>query len=468
MPRSAGLPPSSFLLVKHIGPGVLRNPWAGEPDWQGRRLAWKDCAVHGGWAEEGAGEGAERRTAAALEDRAEDEGVRRPAVLRAALRTAPRLGTAQGSRGLPSDAGAWSFVDRPLQRPSDLAPELRPITVRRLLAGRRPTLDELKRWYLADSWLEGADAAGGTVLPTVAFPLLYEQLLPRKRRARRQAQAGLPEGIVQAGELAFVQWLGADPRSAWEVVKRAEALALEQAGRFDPCGDFWSWYAEILLRVNAAAAPLPGKRRRQPVPAEAEGRGPACRVVLCPAVTRLVRPGRGTSPADRAAAADLDPLRSTAAVRAWIGRQVRPAWRAGRPPPAGVLAAAARCRDPRAWAEVFYRWDGQGWRTALTHAPGTWAEDALQEAWAKLWEGALEKYDPSRPFGPWFLQVVKNTARNLARGERRKLEHLEKCVLAFPNERERAEQAGGEHREREEEVRAGRAAEEGWSWWGLA
>jgi DNA-directed RNA polymerase specialized sigma24 family protein len=87
---------------------------------------------------------------------------------------------------------------------------------------------------------------------------------------------------------------------------------------------------------------------------------------------------------------------------------------------------------------------------------------------AKLWERALERYDPAMPFGPWFLQVVKNTARNLGRSERRRLNHLEQCALSFPGEHDGAEHAGLERHEAEEEARAGRAVEEQWPWWALA
>lgn len=45
------------------------------------------------------------------------------------------------------------------------------------------------------------------------------------------------------------------------------------------------------------------------------------------------------------------------------------------------------------------------------------ADDAAQEAFLTAWR-KLEQYDPGRPFGPWFLRIVANTARDLRRARR--------------------------------------------------
>lgn len=42
------------------------------------------------------------------------------------------------------------------------------------------------------------------------------------------------------------------------------------------------------------------------------------------------------------------------------------------------------------------------------------AEDVVQEAFARTWR-KLERYDPARPFAPWFFTVVRNAARNARR-----------------------------------------------------
>jgi len=58
-------------------------------------------------------------------------------------------------------------------------------------------------------------------------------------------------------------------------------------------------------------------------------------------------------------------------------------------------------------------------------------DDALQEGLLAAWRG-LERYDPTRSFGPWLLQVVLNAARDLARRERvRRTEEIP-ATLATP------------------------------------
>lgn len=51
---------------------------------------------------------------------------------------------------------------------------------------------------------------------------------------------------------------------------------------------------------------------------------------------------------------------------------------------------------------------------------GSWddAEDAVQEAALSAWQ-AIDRYDPARPFRPWFLRIVTNAA--LDQGRRRRV-----------------------------------------------
>ena len=42
------------------------------------------------------------------------------------------------------------------------------------------------------------------------------------------------------------------------------------------------------------------------------------------------------------------------------------------------------------------------------------ARDALQNAFIKAWE-SLHRFDASRPFGPWFSQILRNQCRDMIR-----------------------------------------------------
>lgn len=46
------------------------------------------------------------------------------------------------------------------------------------------------------------------------------------------------------------------------------------------------------------------------------------------------------------------------------------------------------------------------------------AEDVVQEAFARAWR-SLARYDPVRPFAPWYFTILRNVARNAARRDRR-------------------------------------------------
>lgn len=42
------------------------------------------------------------------------------------------------------------------------------------------------------------------------------------------------------------------------------------------------------------------------------------------------------------------------------------------------------------------------------------AQEALQDAFVKAWR-SLDRFDPKRPFGPWFFQILRNQCRDLLR-----------------------------------------------------
>lgn len=45
------------------------------------------------------------------------------------------------------------------------------------------------------------------------------------------------------------------------------------------------------------------------------------------------------------------------------------------------------------------------------------ARDAVQDAFVKAWEN-LGRFDPSRPFQPWFFQILRNQCRDMLRSRR--------------------------------------------------
>lgn len=46
------------------------------------------------------------------------------------------------------------------------------------------------------------------------------------------------------------------------------------------------------------------------------------------------------------------------------------------------------------------------------------AEDLVQDTFARTWR-ELARYDATRPFAPWFFTILRNTARNASRRDRR-------------------------------------------------
>lgn len=84
-----------------------------------------------------------------------------------------------------------------------------------------------------------------------------------------------------------------------------------------------------------------------------------------------------------------------------------------------ALAARAQGGDQQAFGMLVRRLV----RPALA---GAWefvrtredAEDVVQDAFARAWRD-LARYDAARPFAPWFFTILRNTARNATRWDRR-------------------------------------------------
>jgi RNA polymerase sigma-70 factor (ECF subfamily) len=63
---------------------------------------------------------------------------------------------------------------------------------------------------------------------------------------------------------------------------------------------------------------------------------------------------------------------------------------------------------------------------------GNWdeAEDVVQDAALAAWQ-AVARFDPNRPFRPWFLRIVSNAALDLVRRRRvRQTESLTETIVA--------------------------------------
>ena len=87
-------------------------------------------------------------------------------------------------------------------------------------------------------------------------------------------------------------------------------------------------------------------------------------------------------------------------------------------PDDGELAARAAGGDEAAFGALLDR-HAEGAqrlaRTVLSDAAD--AEDAVQEGAIAAWR-ALNRFDPARPFRPWFFAIVLNAARDLGRRQR--------------------------------------------------
>jgi RNA polymerase sigma-70 factor (ECF subfamily) len=84
----------------------------------------------------------------------------------------------------------------------------------------------------------------------------------------------------------------------------------------------------------------------------------------------------------------------------------------------GELALRAARGEEGAFGALLERHAEGAQRLARTVLPETAdAEDAVQEGAIAAWR-ALARFDPARPFRPWFFAIVLNAARDLGRRQR--------------------------------------------------
>jgi RNA polymerase sigma factor (sigma-70 family) len=83
------------------------------------------------------------------------------------------------------------------------------------------------------------------------------------------------------------------------------------------------------------------------------------------------------------------------------------------------LAARAQAGDRRAFEALVHRLVRPALAAAWEFVPTREdAEDIVQDTFARTWR-ELAHYEPARPFAPWFFTILRNTARNASRRDRR-------------------------------------------------
>jgi RNA polymerase sigma-70 factor (ECF subfamily) len=98
------------------------------------------------------------------------------------------------------------------------------------------------------------------------------------------------------------------------------------------------------------------------------------------------------------------------------------------------LIAKCQAGGPRFYEPIVRAYEGPGMRLALgMMGNADDARDALQEAFVKAWQ-SLARFDPRRPFGPWFFQILRNQCRDMLRSRqaRFKVETLDERLEARP------------------------------------
>ena len=84
------------------------------------------------------------------------------------------------------------------------------------------------------------------------------------------------------------------------------------------------------------------------------------------------------------------------------------------------LASRAREGDLDAFDELVRRHQHAAKRVALVVAGADRADDAAQDGFLRAFR-SLDGFDPARPFRPWLLHIVANSARSQIRSEQRHL-----------------------------------------------
>ena len=98
------------------------------------------------------------------------------------------------------------------------------------------------------------------------------------------------------------------------------------------------------------------------------------------------------------------------------------------------LIAKCQAGGPRFYEPIVRAYEGPGMRLALgMMGNADDARDAVQEAFVKAWQ-SLGRFDPTRPFGPWFFQILRNQCRDMLRSRqaRFKLETLDERLDLRP------------------------------------
>ena len=86
--------------------------------------------------------------------------------------------------------------------------------------------------------------------------------------------------------------------------------------------------------------------------------------------------------------------------------------------PDGELVRATLRGDERAFAHLVGRYMRKAMAVAWEYtAAREDAEDLVQDTFRRVLDG-LVRFDPARPFEPWFFTILRNTARNAARSRR--------------------------------------------------
>jgi RNA polymerase sigma factor (sigma-70 family) len=83
-----------------------------------------------------------------------------------------------------------------------------------------------------------------------------------------------------------------------------------------------------------------------------------------------------------------------------------------------VAVTRVRSGDPDSYAQLVRIHARAAYRTAVVFGAGVDAEDVVQIAFVKAYEG-LPRFRDGAPFRPWLLRIVVNEAKNLARSNGR-------------------------------------------------
>ena len=102
------------------------------------------------------------------------------------------------------------------------------------------------------------------------------------------------------------------------------------------------------------------------------------------------------------------------------------------------LIRKCRTGDARFYEPLVRAYEPSGLRLAVAMLGNMEdAHDALQDAFVKAYE-ALHRFDPRRPFGPWFFQILRNHCRDMLRSRqaRFKVETLDERLELRPADAE--------------------------------